>query len=196
MGYPFGDDGQSVGWKVHDGERASKPDVLEPLYILGWGTVGDVAYLQRNWDIMSRIYLNTIAPKGGNFDQIHAWSIDLMLQTYLRSETEEPLDVMAYIRKEMWLAIVERHCAPYAPYVQRLINTVFHRTTQHRLDHEMGELFLIHEPLSLRIKHHEAPRTNEERMAAEAAAVEIIRSAKEAGERPPSRVRAHARARA
>ena len=81
---------------------------------------------------MNRIYLNTIAPKGGNFDQIHAWSIDLMLQTYLRRETEEPLDVMAYIRKEMWLAIVERRCAPYAPYVQRLINTVFYRTTGDR----------------------------------------------------------------
>ena len=100
-----------------------------------------------------------------------------MLQTYLRSETEEPLDVMAYIRKDMWLAIVERRSAPYAPYVQRLINTIFYRTTHWRLDHEMGELFLIREPLSLRIKHHEAPRTNEERMATEAAAAEIIRTA-------------------
>ena len=108
---------------------------------------------------------------------------------------------MAYIRKEMWLAIVERRSAPYAPYVQHLINTVFYRTTHRRLDQEMGEAFLIHEPLSLWIKHHEAPRTNEERMAAEAAtaeiirAVEIIRAAVEAGERPPTRVHAHARAR-
>ena len=196
LGYPFGEDGQSIGWKVHEGARASKPDVLEPLYIPGWGTVGESSYLQRNWDIMSRIYLNTIAPKGGNFDQIHAWSIDLMLQTYLRANTEEPLDVMAYIRKEMWLAIVERRCASYAPYVQRLINTVFHRTTGRRLDTELGEKFLIHAPVSLQIKHHEAPRTTEERIATEAAAAEIIRAAKEKGERPPSSVHAHARARA
>ena len=86
LGYPPAADGTSVGWKVHHGENASRNDVLEPLYIPGWGTVGEVAYLQRTWDIMNKIYLNTIALKGGNFDQIHAWSIDLMLQTYLRGK--------------------------------------------------------------------------------------------------------------
>ena len=194
LGYPFGADGQSVGWQVHNGERASKPDVLEPLYIPGWGTVGETSFLQRDWDIMRRIYANTLAPKGGNFDQIHAWNIDLLFQTYLRANTEEPLDVMTYIRKEMWLAIVERRCAPYAPYVQRLINRVFFRATDRRLDTEMGEQFTVHTSVSLQIKHHEAPRSIEERIAADAAAAEIIRAARERGERPPSRLRAHAQA--
>ena len=84
LGYPAAADGTSIGWKVHNGENASKADVLAPLYIPGWGDVGEVAHLQRTWDIMNRIYLNTIAPKGGNFDQIHAWTIDLLLQSYLR----------------------------------------------------------------------------------------------------------------
>ena len=73
---------------------------------------------------------------------------------------------------------------------------MFYRTTGRRLDTELGEKFVIHAPVSLQIKHHEAPRTTEERIAAEAAAAEIIRAAKEKCERPPSRVRAHSRARA
>ena len=76
LGYPPAADGTSVGWKVHIGQNASRPDVLAPLYIPGWGHVGEVAHLQSTWDIMNRVYLNTIAPKSGNYDQIHAWSID------------------------------------------------------------------------------------------------------------------------
>ena len=43
------------------------------------------------------------------------------------------------------------------------------------------------------IKHHEEPRSIEERIAAEAAEAEVIRAAKEAGVRPPRGARAHAR---
>ena len=145
---------------------------------------------------MNRIYLNTIAPKSGNYDQIHAWSIDLMFQTYLRKDSTEQHDVMHYIRREMWLAIVERRSAPYGPYVQRLINTVFFNATKHHLDQEMGDDFWLHKPLSLMIKHHEEPRSIEERIVAEAVEAEVIRVAKEAGVHPPRGARAHARARA
>ena len=47
LGYPAAPDGSSIGWKVHEGTNASKSDVLAPLYIPGWGDVGEVAHLQR-----------------------------------------------------------------------------------------------------------------------------------------------------
>ena len=71
------------GWRVHDDARASDPEVLAPLYIPGWGKPGEVKDLLPTYDIMNRVYLNTIAVKGGNFDEIHSYHIDLMYQTYL-----------------------------------------------------------------------------------------------------------------
>ena len=56
------------------------------------------------YDIMNRVYLNTIAVKGGNFDEIHSYHIDLMLQTYLHEDSLEPLDVMDVLWNDLWMA--------------------------------------------------------------------------------------------
>ena len=83
LGYPLtvDEDGgfnSDDGWVVHQGETASGVEVLDPLYIPGWGVCGQSANLLPVYDIMLRVYQNTIAPKCGNFDQIHSWCIDLM----------------------------------------------------------------------------------------------------------------------
>ena len=153
------------------------------------GAVGEVAHLLPTMDIMNRVYFNTIAPKSGNFDQIHAWTIDLMMHTFHGKDTYVKLDVMDYIRREMWLAIVERRSAPYAPYVQHLINRKFFQATNRRLDQEMSDSFQIHKPISLKIKPHQLPRTAEERAAAEATEAATAQAAQEAGIRV---LRAHA----
>ena len=117
----------------HTQDQASALDVLTPLYIPGWGTPGKVAHLQPVYDIMLRVYLNTVAPKGCNYDAIHAFSIDLMHQTHLRKNANEKLDVAEFIYQEMWLSVIERKSCPYAPYIQLLLNKKFYQKTQRHL---------------------------------------------------------------
>ena len=79
------------GWRVHDNSKCCDPVVLAPLYIEGSKyKPGLIKNLKPVYDIMNRVYLNTIAVKGGNFDAIHSFHIDLMLQTYLHKDVEGP----------------------------------------------------------------------------------------------------------
>ena len=194
LGYPIQEEEEANGWKVHIQPNASKPDVLAPLYIPGWGKVGNIAHLTPTMDIMNRVYLNTIAPKSGNYDQIHAWSIDLMMLTHQNMNTHTKLDVINVMRCAMWMAIVERSSAPYAPYVQMLINRKWFEATGTHYDQLFEDDLTIHKPKSLMVKHHEAPRSMEARLAAEEAEAAVIREARLAGTKPPRRARARAHA--
>src|SRR5215208_1476091 len=72
------------------------------------GIPGKSADLLPTWDIMLRVYRETIGPKGGNLDELHLYEVDLMANSFAKRGTGEKLDVMDYIYNEMWSSVMEK----------------------------------------------------------------------------------------
>jgi hypothetical protein len=97
LGYPIPEnceDDRSSGWRFHEESNASTKDVLAPLYMPGQCKLGFTSGLQPVYDIMLRIYRETVAVRVGNVDEIHSFVIDLMLQTHLQKGQGKKMDVM------------------------------------------------------------------------------------------------------
>ncbi|KAK1685228.1 hypothetical protein QYE76_046076 [Lolium multiflorum] len=108
LGYPRYPGIDANGWRCHDSSFAQTREVLEHLYIKGWGIPGKSADLLPTWDIMLRVYRETIGPKGGNLDELHLYEVDLMANSFAKKGTGERLDVMDYIYHEMWSCVMEK----------------------------------------------------------------------------------------
>ena len=67
--------------------------------------VGFQKNLLKVWDIMHRIYRNTVAPCVGNFDQIHGKLIDLLFESSIMVGQGKILDVMDIIWHEMYAVV-------------------------------------------------------------------------------------------
>jgi hypothetical protein len=130
-------------------------DVLHPLYIQGRGVCGKIEHLQRVYDIMLRVYRETISAKTGNFDEVHGFNVDLMYHTHMNRGKGMKLNVMDFLLNEMHQAMVERRVPPYGPYIQKLINTKWLALTSRRLEQEMN--ITVHEEKCLRLKKHAHP---------------------------------------
>jgi hypothetical protein len=81
LGYPqlAGDN----GWRCHDTGLAMNKDVLVPLYQRGTRFIaGKIEGLQKDFDILHRIFRETISAKTGNFDEMHGFTVDLMYRSY------------------------------------------------------------------------------------------------------------------
>jgi hypothetical protein len=121
------------GWRVYGSRRVVDPSVLAPLYIQGTKyKPGRIKFLQPLYDIMNRVFLNTIAVKGGNFDAIHSYHINLMHQTYLHKDKEgeeDILDVMDYLWYDMWATMIGRKSCSFGPYIMLLILDSWHKAT-------------------------------------------------------------------
>jgi len=98
------------------------PCTLAPLYSSSKGKPGFIKHMLPTYDILNRIYLNTIAVKGGNFDAIYSYHIDLMYQSYLHKDSRQKMDVMNVLWNDIWLTLLARNSATYGPYLQLLIN--------------------------------------------------------------------------
>ena len=105
---------------MHHEGRASGRDVLLPITMEG-GTPGQSEDLLPTYEIMFRIFRETLTPRVGNWDQVHGYLIDLLLQCHLRKGSGEKLDVMNVIFEELWLAIIDKRVPIYAPYIMKLI---------------------------------------------------------------------------
>jgi hypothetical protein len=155
LGYPKGEDKDANGWHVHDLGRAMDKDVLKPLYIVGHGVCGKIEYLERVYDIMLRVYRETISAKTGNFDEIHGFNVDLMFLTHENRGKGQKLNVMDFLLNEMHQAMVERRVPPYGPYIQKLISHKWQAATRRRLEQEMT--ITIHQEKCLRVRKHAKP---------------------------------------
>ncbi|KAK1614654.1 hypothetical protein QYE76_020171 [Lolium multiflorum] len=114
LGYPRLPGVDENGWRCHDSSFSRPREVLEPLYIKGWGIPGKSADLLPTWDIMLRVYRETIGPKGGNLDELHLYEVDLMANSFAKKGTGEKLDVMDYIYNEMWSCVMEKKLPSFA----------------------------------------------------------------------------------
>ena len=106
------------------------------------------------YDILHRIFRETVAPRAGNKDEIHGFSVDLLFNTFLNRDSGTPLDVSDFIWNEMVAAAHSRRVPPFAPYIMALIVSkcpVIARTLSTRS-------LIVHRPKALKIKTHAKPR--------------------------------------
>ncbi|KAK1698820.1 hypothetical protein QYE76_015517, partial [Lolium multiflorum] len=157
LGYPRYPGVDANGWRCHDSSWAQTREVLEHLYIPGWGVPGKSADLLPTWDIMLRVYRETIGPKGGNLDELHLYEVDLMANSFAKKGTGEKLDVMDYIYHEMWSCVMEKKLPAFAPYIMKLIEDTWMETCQARLVQSIPLTLTSHEVKSLRAKRHNSP---------------------------------------
>ncbi|KAK1620499.1 hypothetical protein QYE76_026016 [Lolium multiflorum] len=157
LGYPRFPGVNANGWRCHDSSFAQTKEVLEHLYIKGWGIPGKSADLLPTWDIMLRVYRETIGPKGGNLDELHLYEVDLMANSFAKKGTDERLDVMDYIYNEMWSCVMEKKLPSFAPYIMKLIEDTWVDTCQTTLLHSIPLNITSHEVKVLRTKRHNSP---------------------------------------
>ncbi|KAK1666642.1 hypothetical protein QYE76_054801 [Lolium multiflorum] len=157
LGYPRSPIVNANGWQSHDSSFALTKDVLEPLYIKGWGVPGKSADFLPTWDIMLRVYREMIGPKGGNLDELHTYEVDLMANSHAKQGTGENLDVMDYIYNEMWTCVMEKKFPLFAPFIMKLIEDTWISTRQDPLAHSIPLNITAHEVKSLRVKRHNSP---------------------------------------
>ncbi|KAK1681786.1 hypothetical protein QYE76_042634 [Lolium multiflorum] len=157
LGYPRLPGVDENGWRCHDSSFSQPREVLENLYIKGWGVPGKSADLLPTWDIMLRVYRETIGPKGGNLDELHLYEVDLMANSFAKKGTGEKLDVMDYIYNEMWSCVMEKKLPSYAPYIMKLIEDTWIDSCKTSLIHSIPLNITMHEVKVLRTKRHNSP---------------------------------------
>ncbi|KAK1650742.1 hypothetical protein QYE76_068547 [Lolium multiflorum] len=157
LGYPRLPGVDANGWRCHDSSFSQPREVLEPLYIKGWGIPGKSADLLPTWDIMLRVYRETIGPKGGNLDELHLYEVDLMANSFAKRGTGEKLDVMDYIYNEMWSCVMEKKLPAFAPYIMKLIEDTWVDSCQTSLIHSIPLNVTMHDVKVLRTKRHNSP---------------------------------------
>ncbi|KAK1607359.1 hypothetical protein QYE76_031032 [Lolium multiflorum] len=157
LGYPRLPGVDANGWRCHDSSFSQPREVLEPLYIKGWGIPGKSADLLPTWDIMLRVYRETIGPKGGNLDELHLYEVDLMANSFAKRGTGEKIDVMDYIYNEMWSCVMEKKLPSYAPYIMKLIEDTWVGSCQTSLIHSIPLNVTMHDVKVLRTKRHNTP---------------------------------------
>ena len=73
LGYPDKGAGNPSGFRYHNSGKAMHKDALKPLYMEGDVIPGNIKFLLPTWDILNRVFRDTVAAKVGNFDQIHGF---------------------------------------------------------------------------------------------------------------------------
>ena len=121
LGYEDRGKDTPVCFQCHTNDRPMKKDVLAPLYIRGRGIPRKIKGLLPTYDILHRIFRETVAPRAGNVDEIHAFMVDIMMATYHHRDSGLPMDVMDVIWNEMVCATFQRRVPPFAPYIMALI---------------------------------------------------------------------------
>ncbi|KAK1646189.1 hypothetical protein QYE76_063994 [Lolium multiflorum] len=157
LGYPLPEnceDDRDSGWRFHGHSNASTKDVLEPLYMPGRCKLGFTSGLQPVYNIMLRIYRETVAVKVGNVDESHSFVIDLMLQTHLRKGKGVKMDVMDCLWNQIFLRMVEKRSPAFGPFIMKLISEVWRQKFEGAILEPFSSL-TVHKRKNLLIKDHE-----------------------------------------
>jgi hypothetical protein len=119
--------------------------------------VGFQKNLLKVWDIMHRIYRNTVMPRVGNFDQIHGKLIDLLFESSTMVGQGKKLDVMDIIWHEMYAVVMKKRPSIFGAHIMQLIIHMWNRKKLplDLLDNEEDPT--EHKVKELSIKKHVAP---------------------------------------
>ena len=112
---------------MHSTALGVNKNKLAPLYG-SEGVVGGSKGLKPLYNLMLRIFRQTISPSAGNDDAIRCGLVNLLYHTHRihmagPEADANPIDIMDLIFEEMYHAILYNKAPPYAPLVMRLINT-------------------------------------------------------------------------
>jgi hypothetical protein len=73
------------------------------------------------YHILLRIYQENLGAKVGNFDEVHGFIVNLIVNSRKMKGTGVPLDVMDFIYNELYFGVIEKLSHPYAPFMIKLI---------------------------------------------------------------------------
>ena len=73
LGYQDRGANTPTGFRCHNVGNAMHKSNMAPLYMDGNVVHGNIKYLLPTWDILNRVFRDTVAAKVGNFDQIHGY---------------------------------------------------------------------------------------------------------------------------
>jgi hypothetical protein len=108
-------------FRSHLQHKPMSKDKMVNLYIPGRVLCGSAYDLLLTYDIMNRIYRNTINPKNTNHDEVHGFLVNLLVRTQENKGSGKQLDIMDDIWHEMQECAFLRKLPQYAPYIMRLI---------------------------------------------------------------------------
>jgi hypothetical protein len=161
LGYPILDtskDEDANGWRCHYSDYVDHKDTMAPLYIWGHENPDKTSTLAPEYHILLRIYRENIAAKVGNFDEVHGFIVNLMVNSHKMKGTGVPLDVMDFLYNELYFGVIEKRSCPYAPFVMKLICDTWLKTFKTNIGATEHLNLTFHEVNRIRIMAHLPPR--------------------------------------
>ena len=119
--------------------------------------VGEQKNLVREWDIMHRIFRNTVAPRLGNFDKIHGMLINIMNKSYHMVGEGKKLDVMDILCHEMYAVVMKKRALVFGAIVMKLIKFAWMEKGLDLVGLDTHEGLTTHRVKELMIKKHLPP---------------------------------------
>lgn len=125
LGYPFRGLDEPCGVRLHENTNEYNKAKLAPIFITE--TTKGMNNLYPLYNILIRMFRSNISPSAGNEDAVRGALVNLMAHAHHvyrlgpEDERNQHVDVMYYIFQEMHIAITEKKCPPYAPYIMKLI---------------------------------------------------------------------------
>ena len=113
-----------VGVRPHANPESANKNKLMPYYVEKILPSDKKAWVLNSFlDIMHRIFRNTLFPRIGDKDKVHAYLVDMMLICEeARLAQTQPLDVSHIMWCELQFALFNRKVPIYGPYMFHLIS--------------------------------------------------------------------------
>jgi hypothetical protein len=75
------------------------------------------------YHILLCIFWENLAAKVGNFDEVHGFIVNLLVNSHKMKGSGVPLDVMNFIYNELYFGVIQKRSCPFAPFVMNLGET-------------------------------------------------------------------------
>jgi hypothetical protein len=75
------------------------------------------------YHILLCIFRENLAAKVGNFDEVHGFIVNLLVNSHKMKGSGMPLDVMDFLYNELYFGVIEKCSCPFAPFVMNLGET-------------------------------------------------------------------------
>ena len=141
-----------VGVRPHANYESANKNKLQQYYVEKLLPSGKKAWVLNPFlDIMHRIFRNSLFPRIGDKDKVHAYLVDmLLLCEEARISQTQPLDVSHIMWGELRFAVFNRKVPIYGPYLFLLIS----KTWEQRFpqDEFLAPDWIRHDPIRLCIK--------------------------------------------
>ena len=124
------------------------------------GTHGKTAHLSQPFEILHRVYRETLMPRVGNWDEVHGFMFDLLKNSKEKQGTGEKLDVMVIIYNELWLTVIDKRAPIYGPFLMKLIRKKYFALTNDDIM-KAGLPIVKHPTKEPRVKKHTPPSLSE-----------------------------------